>query len=183
MSSDLGPVGSVDGAAWRSYLGLEDDEDPTAVIVEGTWWREERTRARLEGLDTPRELGVPDLFIGGWGAGHVLYACPYGAPRTAEIVPTAAVGLDGVASHYAGDTMVAADALQSAHGARGCIQVVPLANRTWCGVCPVPGQAQQDATCLRENDRGTRPLSATLFEPGSDHVRLTARPEDATGLR
>jgi uridine phosphorylase len=87
---DLGPVGEVDGAAWREELGLTPQEMPLAVIVEGTWWREERTRRRLAKLDSVRELGIPDLFMGFWGEHLVLYACPYGAPRTAEIIHVAA---------------------------------------------------------------------------------------------
>jgi uridine phosphorylase len=90
MSLDLGPVGEVDGAAWRGVLGLAPDESPVAVIVEGTWWREERTRRRLGQLDSVRELGIPDLFMGRRGEHLVFYACPYGAPRTAEIIHVAA---------------------------------------------------------------------------------------------
>lgn len=131
MATDLGPVGEVDGAAWRAELGLGPDESPVAVIVEGTWWREERTRRRLASLETVRELGVPDVFIGTSDGQAIIYACPYGAPRTAEIihiaalagvrlavqigscgvigsvvhpgdvvVPTEALGLDGVTPHY-----------------------------------------------------------------------------------
>lgn len=89
MSSDLGPVGDVDGAGWRSVLGLSADEEPVSVVVEGTWWREKRTQARLARLTAVRELGVPDVFIGAWAGRKLLYACPYGAPRTAEIVQIA----------------------------------------------------------------------------------------------
>jgi uridine phosphorylase len=90
MTPDLGPVGEVDGAAWRSVLGLTEDEFPVAVIVEGTWWREERTGQRLSRLDRVRELGVPDVFIGSWASRPLIYACPYGAPRTAEVIHIAA---------------------------------------------------------------------------------------------
>jgi uridine phosphorylase len=86
VASDLGPVGAVDGAGWRTVLGLTSAEAPVAVIVEGTWWRGERTRARLGMLDDVRELGVPDVFLGSVLGRHVIYACPYGAPRTAEVV-------------------------------------------------------------------------------------------------
>jgi uridine phosphorylase len=91
MALDLGPVGDVDGAAWRAQLGLAEEESPVAVIVEGTWWREAHTRRRLDGLDSVRELGVPDVFLGRWNGHAVLYACPYGAPRTAEIIHIAAL--------------------------------------------------------------------------------------------
>lgn len=91
MTTDLGPVGKVDGAAWRAQLGLAEDESPVAVVVEGTWWREEHTRRRLRRLESVRELGVPDVFMGRWNEHEVLYACPYGAPRTAEIIHVAAL--------------------------------------------------------------------------------------------
>jgi len=144
MTPDLGPVGEVDGAAWRSVLGLTEDESPVAVIVEGTWWREERTGRRLSRLDRVRELGVPDVFIGSWASRPLIYACPYGAPRTAEvihiaaqvgitlavqigscgvigadvrpgdvIVPTRALGLDGVTPHYAASESVVSGSVAS----------------------------------------------------------------------
>lgn len=91
MASELGPVGDVDRAGWRSVLGLTPDEQPVAVVVEGTWWREQRTQARLGQLTGVRELGVPDVFIGTWAGRSLVYACPYGAPRTAEIVHIAVV--------------------------------------------------------------------------------------------
>lgn len=137
MERDLGPVGVVDARTWRSYLGLAEHERPVAVVVEGTWWREEHTRRRIGRLTDVRELGIPDLFMGRYGDHEVLYACPYGAPRTAEtvhvaaqvgvqlavqigscgivgagvlpgeiIVPTAALGLDGVTRHYLGEGTV-----------------------------------------------------------------------------
>jgi len=88
---DLGPVGEVDGAAWRSVLGLADDERPVAVVVEGTWWREDHTRRRLAQLESVRELGIPDVFLGAFADRWLIYACPYGAPRTAEVVHVAAL--------------------------------------------------------------------------------------------
>jgi uridine phosphorylase len=138
MTPDLGPVGEVDGAAWREFLGLRPGEEPVAVIVEGTWWRKEHTRRRLDHLDSVRELGMPDVFIGTRTGDSVMYACPYGAPLTAEvvhvaaqvgvalavqigscgvigsavrpgdvIVPTQALGLDGVTPHYSASESVA----------------------------------------------------------------------------
>ena len=89
MSPDLGPVGEVDASAWRTVLGLVREERPVAVVVEGTWWREEHTRRRLERLDDVRELGIPDVYLGSWGGQRLVYACPYGAPRTAEVVHVA----------------------------------------------------------------------------------------------
>ncbi len=91
MSPELGPVGEVDGAAWRTVLGLADDEHPVAVIVEGTWWRDAHTRRRLTRLESVRELGIPDVFLGSSAGRWLIYACPYGAPRTAEVVHVAAL--------------------------------------------------------------------------------------------
>ena len=59
-------------------------------MVEGTWWREDHTRRRLRRLGSVRELGVPGVFIGDQDGQLVLYACPYGAPRTAEVIHMAA---------------------------------------------------------------------------------------------
>ena len=91
MSPDLGPVGEVDASAWRIVLGLAPEERPVAVVVEGTWWREEHTRRRLERLGSVRELGIPDVYLGTVADRHLIYACPYGAPRTAEVVQVASL--------------------------------------------------------------------------------------------
>jgi uridine phosphorylase len=88
---DLGPVGEVDGPAWRTFLGLAPGERPDAVVVEGTWWRADHVRRRLAGLEETRELGVPDVHLGRRGSRWLLYACPYGAPHTAEVVHVAAL--------------------------------------------------------------------------------------------
>jgi uridine phosphorylase len=137
----LGPVGDVDGAGWRKILGLAAVETPALVVVEGTWWREAHVRARLARLAATRELGVPDIFLGSVAGRSLLYACHYGAARTAEtiqiatlvgarlavqigscgiltagvspghvVVPTRALGLDGVTAGYAGNVDVAASA-------------------------------------------------------------------------
>ena len=137
----MGPVGDVDGAGWRTVLRLAADEKPALVVVEGSWWREARVRARLARLSETRELGVPDVFLGSLGGRHVLYACHYGAARTAEtvqiaalvgvrlvvqigscgiltpgvrpgdvVVPTRALGLDGVTGVYTDESEVASSA-------------------------------------------------------------------------
>jgi uridine phosphorylase len=134
---DLGPVGDVDGPAWRAFLGLASGERPDAVVVEGTWWRADHVRRRLAGLEETRELGMPDVQLGRREGRWLLYACPYGAPHTAEVVhvaalagarlavqlgscgivgtgirpgdvvvPTEALGLDGVTPHYADDPSI-----------------------------------------------------------------------------
>jgi uridine phosphorylase len=79
----------VDGATWRSVLGLTDDERPVAVVLEGTWWRDEHTRRRLDRLGSVRELGIPELYIGSSKGRRLFYGCPYGAPRSAEFVQIA----------------------------------------------------------------------------------------------
>ena len=91
MSVDLGPVGEVDASAWRTVLGLAHEELPVAVVVEGTWWRALHTRRRLEQLGSVRELGIPDVYLGTIADRHLIYACPYGAPRTAEVVHVASL--------------------------------------------------------------------------------------------
>jgi uridine phosphorylase len=139
MAADMGPVGDVDGTSWRRVLGLAATEEPDLLVVEGSWWREAHVRARLASLSATRELGVPDVFIGSARGRQVLYACHYGAARTAEtvqiaalvgvrlavqlgscgilgdgvrpgdvIVPTQALGLDGVTAGYADGLEVAA---------------------------------------------------------------------------
>lgn len=146
---DLGPVGEIDGRAWRSVLGLAPHESPVAVIVEGSWWRAQRTQRRLARLGATRELGVPDVHLGTWAGRALMYACPYGAPRTAEvvhlaarvgaqlaiqigscgvvgdgvrpgdvIVPTQALGADGVTSHYASTPRVPSSSPWSDRAAR-----------------------------------------------------------------
>ena len=76
---------------WREVLGLAADEDPVAgrrgglVVARGTG------PARLARLSATRELGVPDVFSGSVAGRRVLYACHYGAARTAETVQIAAL--------------------------------------------------------------------------------------------
>ena len=72
-------------AEWQDALGLEDDDLPVAVISEGTWWREQRTRERLSLLEDVKELPFPDIFIGKWHGRPVAYCCAYGAPRAVEV--------------------------------------------------------------------------------------------------
>ncbi len=47
---------------WRQALELSEAEIPDLVIVEGSWWREQRTAWRLEYLSEVRELKFPDIF-------------------------------------------------------------------------------------------------------------------------
>jgi len=70
---------------WQHALGLEDEDLPVAVISEGTWWREQRTRERLSLLEDVKELRFPDIFVGRWHGRPVAYCCAYGAPRAVEV--------------------------------------------------------------------------------------------------
>lgn len=70
---------------WQGALGLADADIPVAVISEGTWWRELRTRERLALLDDVHELPFPDIFVGRWRGKPVAYCCAYGAPRAVEV--------------------------------------------------------------------------------------------------
>lgn len=73
-------------AHWRAALNMPEAEVPEAVIVEGSWWREQRTRWRLGCLENVRELNFPDIFVGDWRGRHVAFCCAYGAARTAEVI-------------------------------------------------------------------------------------------------
>jgi purine-nucleoside phosphorylase len=70
---------------WQGALGLPDSDLPVALISEGTWWREQRTRERLALLEEVQELPFPDIFIGKWHGKPVAYCCAYGAPRAVEV--------------------------------------------------------------------------------------------------
>jgi len=71
---------------WLAALKLPLSEIPDAVIVEGSWWREQRTRWRLSYLSDVRELNFPDIFWGRWRDRKVVFCCAYGAPRAVEII-------------------------------------------------------------------------------------------------
>ncbi|MCQ3804716.1 MAG: hypothetical protein OXC98_11890 [bacterium] len=70
---------------WLDALGLDAHKVPKAVIMEGSWWRAERTEWRLSYLDDVRELAFPDMFYGFWQGTPVVYSCVYGAPRAVEL--------------------------------------------------------------------------------------------------
>lgn len=69
---------------WREALGLPEGSEPAALILEGTWWRQTATEARLDRLDNVRELAFPDMFIGDWNGLTIAYCCAYGAARAVE---------------------------------------------------------------------------------------------------
>lgn len=70
---------------WLDALGMDQSEVPKAVIMEGSWWRAQRTEWRLSYLDDVRELAFPDMFYGFWQGTPVVYSCVYGAPRAVEL--------------------------------------------------------------------------------------------------
>lgn len=76
---DLGPD------EWLDALGIDKGDIPRAVIMEGSWWREQRTAWRLSSLENVRELAFPDMFCGMWRGVPVVYSCVYGAPRAVEL--------------------------------------------------------------------------------------------------
>ena len=67
-------------------LQLAPADVPVALILEGSWWQQQRNRWRLAALEQVRELPFPELHLG-WHQGiPVLYSCVYGAPRAVEPV-------------------------------------------------------------------------------------------------
>ena len=69
---------------WMAALGIAEADIPHAVILEGSWWREQRTTWRLSRLEDVRELAFPDMFLGYSQGRPVVYSCVYGAPRAVE---------------------------------------------------------------------------------------------------
>ncbi|MYD05153.1 MAG: nucleoside phosphorylase [Acidimicrobiia bacterium] len=69
---------------WIAALGIAEEDIPHAVILEGSWWRAQRTEWRLSLLEEVRELAFPDLFLGYWKGRPVVYSCIYGAARAVE---------------------------------------------------------------------------------------------------
>lgn len=70
---------------WLRGLELHEDDIPDVVIMEGSWWREERQKMRLKHLTDVRELGFPDIFWGRWKDKKIVFCMAYGAPRAVEI--------------------------------------------------------------------------------------------------
>ncbi len=71
---------------WLDAMKLTEAEIPDVVIVEGSWWRQQRTDWRLGYLTDVRELAFPDIFWGRWKGRNVAFCCAYGAARTVEII-------------------------------------------------------------------------------------------------
>ncbi len=70
---------------WLNALGMDTADIPRAVIMEGSWWRAQRTAWRRSYLDDVRQLAFPDMFYGLWQGAPVVYSCVYGAPRAVEL--------------------------------------------------------------------------------------------------
>lgn len=71
---------------WLAAMNLAPHDIPDAVIVEGSWWRQQRQDWRLSYLSDVRELDFPDIYWGRWRDKKIAFCCAYGAPRTAEIM-------------------------------------------------------------------------------------------------
>ena len=85
MGEALRSIKDLTADEWQAALGLQDDELPVALVSEGTWWREQRTKERLALLEDVVELPFPDIFVGRWHGKPVAYCCAYGAPRAVEV--------------------------------------------------------------------------------------------------
>ena len=97
--SFLRSIMEIGADEWREALRLPAEETPDAVIVEGSWWREQRVEWRLSALCDVRELHFPDIFWGHWCEKKNVYCCAYGAPRTNEILHLFAILSAKVALH------------------------------------------------------------------------------------
>ncbi len=80
------PIMEIGADEWLRAMKLPQSDIPDAIIVEGSWWRAQRTQWRTGYLDEVRELAFPDIFWGTWRGKKVGYCCAYGAPRTSEII-------------------------------------------------------------------------------------------------
>jgi uridine phosphorylase len=76
----------MDREAWLRFLGLQPDEVPGLLVLEGTWWRARALSRRLPHLLGARETGMPDLWVGTVDGAHVAYCPAYGSARAVEPV-------------------------------------------------------------------------------------------------
>lgn len=81
----------MDRDSWLNLLGLQPQEVPRLLVLEGTWWRQKALDTRLPMLTGVRELGMPDLWHGWYGEVPVAYCPAYGAPRAVEPVHALAI--------------------------------------------------------------------------------------------
>ena len=71
---------------WLQAMKLPEADIPHVVIVEGSWWRQQRTDWRLGYLTDVRELAFPDIFWGRYKEKKVAFCMAYGAARAVEII-------------------------------------------------------------------------------------------------
>lgn len=76
----------LEAAPLLKALGLARNEVPAALILEGSWWQQQRNKLRLARLERVRELSFPEMHLGFFEDKPVLYSCVYGAPRAVEPV-------------------------------------------------------------------------------------------------
>lgn len=69
---------------WRKALGIIAGHEPSALILEGTWWHKKALAARLGKLLDVQETAFPGMYLGTWKGTRVAYCCAYGAARACE---------------------------------------------------------------------------------------------------
>ena len=85
MTVNFRSIFDVTYSEWLEGLGITEAEIPDAVILEGSWWREDRQKDRLSYLENVRELNFPDIFWGKWKNKKIIFCMAYGAARAVEI--------------------------------------------------------------------------------------------------
>lgn len=86
MTTMFRSIMDIEAEEWLEALNMSPEDVPDAVIVEGTWWRQERSEWRLSYLNNVKELSFPDIFTGEWKDKKIAFCCAYGAARTVEII-------------------------------------------------------------------------------------------------
>ena len=79
-------IWDIEADEWLDAMDLAVADIPDVIVVEGSWWREQRTTWRLGQLTDVRELPFPDIFWGRHGETKVAFCPAYGAARTVEII-------------------------------------------------------------------------------------------------
>ena len=85
MTVNFRSIFDVTYSEWLEGLGITEAEIPDVVILEGSWWREDRQKDRLSYLENVRELNFPDIFWGKWKNKKIIFCMAYGAARAVEI--------------------------------------------------------------------------------------------------
>jgi uridine phosphorylase len=138
---------------WLDALGWTSADVPHALVLEGTWWREQAVRTRLADLSEPQETAFPDIFTGRVGAARVAYCCAYGAARAAEVAHVLAqLGTPLVVQ------IGTCGALQP--GIRAGMVAVPRAAIARDGVTPTYGGGETVPLSARWGDRAAGALGA-----------------------